>query len=123
VALRISIREAGEVTILDLLGRSTTNDGESELLRAQFEKLISEGARFFLLNLSDLTQIDSSGVSAIVKTCMRLRGQGGDLKFLRPRVHAREVFRVLHLLDVIPTFEDETEALESFRILRQPAKS
>jgi anti-anti-sigma factor len=77
--------------------------------------LVVNGARKLLLNLADLTQVDSSGVSIIVETYVSLRGKGGDLKFLRPGGHVLEVFKELHLLEIIPSFEGETQALASFR--------
>ena len=115
MALQISIRESGDVTILDLHGRATINDGESEFLGSQLQELIARGARKFLLNLTDLSQIDSSGLSIIATTCSSLREQGGELRFLRPRRSVLEAFKVLHLPKVIPTFEDEHQALASFR--------
>ena len=114
MALQISIRESGDVTILDLRGRSTVNDGESDLLNSHLQELVANGARKLLLNLGDLTQVDSSGISVIVGTYVSLCSQGGDLKLLRPRGLVLEVFRVLHLLEIIPKFEDEAEALASF---------
>jgi anti-sigma B factor antagonist len=68
VGLQISIRESGDVTILDLRGRSTINDGESDLLNSHIQELVAKGARKLLLNLGDLTQVDSSGISIIVGT-------------------------------------------------------
>ena len=115
MGLQISIRESGDVTILDLHGRATINDGESELLRSCLQELIAKAVGKFLLNLTDLSQIDSSGLSVIATTCTSLRDQGGDVRFLRPRAAALEAFRVLRLLEVIPTFEDENQALASFR--------
>jgi anti-anti-sigma factor len=115
VGLQISIRESGDVTILDLRGRSTIDGGESEVLSRRLGKLTASGVRKLLLNLADLTQVDSSGVSVIVATCVSLRAKGGDLKLLCPYGRVLEVFRVLHLLEIIPTFEDETKALASFR--------
>jgi anti-anti-sigma factor len=114
VGLQISIRESGDVTILDLRGRSTI-DGESELLDNRLRKLIANGVRNLLLNLADLTQVDSSGVGVIIDTYVSLRDQGGDLKLLCPRGRVREVLRVLRLLEIIPYFENETKALASFR--------
>jgi len=122
VALQISIREFGDVTILDLHGRATINGGESELLKSRLQELIAKGSGKLLLNLADLSQVDSSGLSIIAKTCASLRDQGGDLRFLCPRGPAREAFRVLRLLEVIPTFEDEIQALASFRPLSNFAK-
>lgn len=115
MSLQISIRESDDVTILDLRGRSTIDGGESELLDSHLQKLIASGARKLLLNLADLTQVDSSGLGVIVGTCASLRRQGGDLRVLRPTGLVLEVFRVLRLLDAIPSFEDESQALASFR--------
>jgi anti-sigma B factor antagonist len=114
VGLQISIRESGDVSILDLRGRSTI-DGESELLGNRLRKLIANGVRRVLLNLTGLTQVDSSGVGVIIDAYVSLRDQGGDLKLLCPRGRVREVLRVLRLLEIIPYFENETEALASFR--------
>jgi anti-anti-sigma factor len=122
VGLQISIRESGDVTILDLRGKSTIDGGESELLGSQLKQLIANGVRRLLLNLADLTQVDSSGVSIIVGTYVSLRGHGGDLKLLCPCGRVLEVFRALHLLEIIPNFEDETQALASFRPLGYFAK-
>jgi anti-sigma B factor antagonist len=115
VGLQISIRESDDVTILDLRGRSTIDAGKSELLDRHLQKLLANGARKLLLNLTDLTQLDSSGLSVIVGTCVSLRRQGGDLIVLRPRGLVLEVFRVLRLLEYISSFEDEAQALASFR--------
>jgi anti-anti-sigma factor len=100
---------------LDLRGRSTIDGGESELLGNQLRRLVANGVRKLLLNLADLTQVDSSGVSIIVGTFVSLKRQGGDLKLLCPSGRVLEVLTVLHLIDIIPCFQDEAEALASFR--------
>lgn len=122
MSLQISIRESADVVILDLRGRLTINDDAGELLRSQLTELIANGARKLLLNLADLTQIDSSGVSIIVKTYRSLRGQNGDLRLLRPSGHALEVFRALHILQMIPSFEEEQLALMSYNPVGSLAK-
>ncbi len=66
MGLQTAIRESDDVTILDLRGRLTIDSGESELLHSQLQKLVANGARKLLLNLTDLTQVDSSGLSVIV---------------------------------------------------------
>lgn len=114
MSLQISIRESGDATILDLQGRATL-DGGSQVLSSRLQELVAGGVRKLLLNLEHLTQIDSSCFSIIVRSRVSLRGRGGDLKLLRPGGHVLEAFRVLHLLEIIPSFEDETEALASFR--------
>lgn len=115
MGLQISTRESGDVSILDLRGRATIDGGESELLSNQLQKLVANGVRKLLLNLADLTQVDSSGVSIIVGTYVSLKRQGGDLKLLSPSGRVLEVLTVFHLIDTIPSFQDEAEALASFR--------
>jgi len=117
VGLQISVRESGDVTIADLRGRSTVNDGESELLSRHLHKLVANGVRKLLVNLAELTQIDSSGVSIIAETYVNLKRQGGRLKLLCPRGRVLQVLTVFRLLDVIESFEDESKALASFQQL------
>jgi anti-anti-sigma factor len=114
MSLQISIRACGDVTILDLRGRSTI-DGESERLSDCLKKLIVNGVRKFLLNLADLTQVDSSGVSVMIERYNSVRQQSGELKLLRPGGRVLDVSRVLHLLEIIPSFDDEAQALASFQ--------
>ena len=114
MSLQLSIRESGDVGILDLRGRATLGGGSQEL-NNRLRELAAGGLRKLLLNLEHLTQIDSSCFSIIVRTRASLRGRGGDLKLLRPSGHVLETFRVLHLLEIIPSFEDEAQALASFQ--------
>ena len=114
MGLQISIRVSGDVTILDLRGRATIG-ADSELLSSYLRELVADGVRKLLLNLADLTQLDSSGISTIVGSYVSLRRQGGGLKLLCPRGRVLMVLKVLHLLDIIPSFDDETQALASFR--------
>lgn len=122
MGLQISIREFRGIAILDLQGRSTINEGESELLDSQLQTLIASGVRKLLLNLTNLTQVDSTGVSIIVKTFVSLRDQGGALKLLCPCGRVLEVLTMFRLLETIPSFEDETQALVSFRPLSRFAR-
>ena len=112
--LQISIRKSGDVTILDVRGRATIGT-DSDLLSGHLQKLVAKGVRKLLLNLADLTQLDSSGIGAIIGTHVSLSRQGCSLKLLCPSGRVLEVLRVIRLPDIIPTFEDEAQALASFR--------
>ena len=114
MGLQISIRKSGDVTILDLQGRATIGV-DSNLLCSHLQRLVGSGVRKLLLNLADVTQLDSSGISAIIGTHVSLSRQGGGLKLLRPSGRVRAVLQVIRLPDIVPTFEDETQALASFR--------
>src|SRR5260370_36034060 len=94
MSLHISIREFGDVTILDLRGKSTISGGESELLSGRLQELVAKGASKLLLNMADLSQVDSSVVSVIVQTNASLKRYGCGLKL--PCASGR-VLRVLTL--------------------------
>ena len=123
MGLDISIREAGDVTIMDLRGRSTISGGESERLSGHLQELVAKGASKLLLNIADLSQVDSSGVSVIVQTYVSLKRHGGDLKLLYPGGRVLQVLTVLHLLDIIQSFDDEAKALASFGPQRYSAST
>lgn len=115
MALQISIREYGDVSLLDLEGRSTIDSGESDLLGKYLRDLVANGKRRFLLNLVNLSQVDSSGVGILVEMYVSLKRRGGELKLLSPSPRVLEVLGVYRLLDVIPSFADESQALASFQ--------
>jgi len=110
--LQISIRECGDVTLLDLRGR-TINGGECELLSSNLEEVVANGVRKLLLNPTNLTQVDSSGITIIVATLVDSRSKGGELRLLCASGRVMEVFTLLRLLETIPSFEDEAQALAS----------
>ena len=101
MGLQISIREHGDVSVLDLRGRSTIDTGESESLSQHLRDLTVSGKRKLLLNLLNLSQIDSSGVSIIIEMYVSLKRSGGELKLLAPRGRVLHVLTVFRLLDVI----------------------
>ncbi len=112
--LKIAARKAGDVTILDLAG-SATIGASSEHLSGEIKRLREAGAAKVLVNLKNLVQIDSSGISALVGNFIGMGRAGGNLKLLAPQGRVREVLSVMRLLDVIPTFDEEPKALASFR--------
>jgi anti-anti-sigma factor len=100
---------------MDLTGKATIDASEGELLNMRLRALTDNGKRKLLLNLANLTQMDSTGISAIVESHVCLQRQDGELKLLGPRGRVLEVLTLFRLLDTIPSFKDETQALASFR--------
>ena len=90
-------------------------DDESGKLDHRLKELVANGVRNLLLNLAGLTQVDSSGVAVIIKAYVCLRDRGGELKLLCPCGRVLEVLTLFRLPEIIPSFDDETEALASFR--------
>ena len=111
--MRISTRDAGGVTILDLKGKITIGGGDVELRDAVVEALAA-GSLSILLNLKRVSALDSSGVGEIVASYKTLANRGGKLKLenLSPKV--TDVLMLTELLKVLEIFEDEQEAVESF---------
>lgn len=113
MAFEISARQFNDVTILDLRGNLLGAEGER--LRVLSKSLLEIYPCNLLLNLTGLQRIDSSGICVVVQAHLSLRKRGGNLTLITPRGQARDTLMVLHLLEIIPTFENEAQALASFR--------
>jgi anti-sigma B factor antagonist len=114
MGLQLSVRQADGVVIVDLQGKATIGRA-NDLLNQQLRQLIDDGTSQILLNLTDVTQLDSSSISSIVRAFVSLKHRGASLKLLRPRGQVKLVLETLHLLDAIPSAEDEAQAIASFR--------
>ncbi len=114
MSLEISTRMAGDITIMDLKGRATLGK-DADKLNDALRDLIASGTRKVLVNLANLTQVDSSGIATLVRSFVSLGLAGGILKLLAPTGRVRDVLEVTHLLKAIPHFENEAQALASFR--------
>lgn len=113
MSVDISIREAGTVRILDAGGRITIGES-SDRLHQQLRELADQGARQVLVNLTDVLQIDSSGISTLVRNSISLGRAGGSLRLLVGPGRVRDALTVTRLVEAIPTFSDEAAALASF---------
>ena len=117
MALELAKRVSGDITIIDLHGRCTLGD-ETEILDRELKKSIEGGCRKLLLNLTELSQIDSTGVSIIVAGYVSLKRQKGEVKLLHPTGRVQTVLAITHLLQVIPNFDEEDKAVASFSATR-----
>jgi len=91
-------------------------------LASRLTEPVTQGTRKLLLNLSELNQVGSSGVRAIVSAYVSLRDRDGAMKLLNPWGKVLEVLLALRLLQLIPSFEDEAEAVASFDSLGYSAQ-
>ena len=114
MGLEIAIREVDDVTVLDLKGRATIGLG-NDMLNAKLRQVVEGGSKKLLINLAEMTQIDSSGISSIVRTFVTLERNKGALKLLNPTGRVKEVLAVTRLLAAIPTFEAESAAVAAFK--------
>ena len=109
--LQIVERRVGEVTFLTLAGRLILDEGENPL-RERIDALIREGRTDVVVNLHDVTYLDSCGIGALVAKCVSLRKAGGDLKLLCPSDRCRRVLEITGLmLRVFEVYQTEEEVL------------
>ena len=112
--LRIAERVVDGVTILDLTGRLVLDDGDTAF-RDCIANLLSRGQNQLLVNLANVTYIDSAGVGMLVAKMLSVRRAGGDMKLLNLTARSNRVMTITKLLTVFEAFDDETEAIRSFR--------
>jgi anti-anti-sigma factor len=110
----IADRMAGDIVVLDVKGHMTLAEPESLLFAYVSRMMQEDGQRKFVVNLRDLTFIDSVGIGEIVRSYTHLARHGGMLKLCDVGPRVREVLEVTHLDSIIRMFDDEAAALESF---------
>ena len=111
--LTIEARHTGDVTVLLLAGQMLLDDGDLAFGK-RISDLIDRGRAKIVLDLGDLTYIDSSGIGMIVFQHKALKRSGGDMKLLHLNRRAETLFGMLKLLIVFERFEDEAAAVRSF---------
>ena len=111
--LTINQRQAGDVTILDLSGKITIGECSVQL-REAVKDLLANGKKKILLNLGDVSYVDSSGIGELVSSYTTTSNQGGQLKLLSLGKKIKDLLMITKLLTVFQTYDDEQEAIASF---------
>ena len=113
--LNINERQAGDVTVLDLSGKITIGEG-SVALRTAIRRLLEEGKKRILLNLAQVSYIDSSGIGELVSSYTAInKKEGGQLKLLNLTQKIKDLLTITKLLTVFDVYESEADALNSFK--------
>ncbi len=113
--LEITERRQDGVTVLDLHGNIRLGQGNIHLHQA-LRVLVENGEKRLLINLADVTHIDSSGLGELVAGYTTLQKNGGELKLLKLTERVKELMVITKLLTVFETFDDEQEAIASFGV-------
>ncbi len=113
MAITISERRVGDVTILEVKGRIIFYDGAA-VLRAHINELVDQARLKFVLDLRDVTYIDSFGVGVIAAKYVSVRRKGGDMKLLKLSPRSHQVMSVSGLLRIFESFDSEDAAVRSF---------
>ena len=112
--MKASTRQIDGVTVVDLSGRITLGEG-SVILRDTVRDLIGKGEKKILLNLGDVTYIDSSGIGELVSAFTTVRNQGGELKLLKLTKKVHDLLQITKLYTVFDVKDDEALAISSFK--------
>ena len=114
MSLTIKTRKVDGITVVDMSGRLTI--GEPVLqLRDNIRGFIDDGDLRFILNLGDVSYIDSSGLGELVSTYTTVRNREGDVKLLNLTSKAKDLLQMTKLLTVFDTYDDESKAVAAVK--------
>ena len=108
----VTIRHAGPISLLDVSGRLTSF--ETGALRESISRLLKQGRKNIVLNLSELQYLDSSGIGELARMYVSVVKESGQMKVIGLSPKVEEILKITQLYQVFPEFPSEEEALESF---------
>ena len=111
--MTIDTRSVNGVTVLDLHGKVTIGEGSREV-RETIRELLKNGNKNILMNLGDVSYVDSAGIGELVSSYTTVTNQAGQFKLLNLTKKIRELLAITKLLTVFDSFDDETAAVGSF---------
>ncbi len=112
--MHISERTIGDVTIVDVSGKITLGDGGDVVLKDKMHSLIQQGNKKVLLNLGDVSYVDSAGLGEIVQSYATVTKNGGSLKLLNVTKRIKDLLSITKLLTVFECHDNEAQAVTSF---------
>jgi len=114
VALAITSREVDGVTVLELSGRITLGEGSVQL-RDAIRDAIAKGQRNILVDLGEVSYIDSSGLGELVSAYTTAKNQGAEVKLLNLTKKVHDLLQLTKLYTVFDVKDDEASAIASFK--------
>jgi len=115
VALSLQTRRSGDVTVIDISGRLVLGQSATSL-RDLLRQVTTDGALKILLNLRELSFIDSSGLGELASGHANVRQKGGAVKVAAPPKRVLELLQITGLIRVLEVYETETEALHGWAV-------
>ena len=112
--MNITTRKKEAVIILDLEGKLAVGGGDIQF-REQAQKALAMGERDILINLQGIKMMDSSGLGELVRMRKAAANLGATVKLLHVEDKVHEVLQMAGLIGVFETFDDEIDAIASFR--------
>ncbi len=113
MSVKLTTRQVGDVTVVDAVGRITLGDGATTF-RDTVRDLANGGNKKLLLNLAEVSYIDSSGIGEMVSGFTTVTNQGGQVKLLNLTKRVKDLLQITKLYTVFEVFDDEAHAVRSF---------
>jgi anti-sigma B factor antagonist len=113
VSVKLATRQVGDVTVIDAAGRITLGEGASAF-RDLIRDLANKGGQKILLNLSEVSYIDSSGIGELVSGFTTITNHGGVLKLVGLSKRVKDLLQITKLYTVFEVFDDEAAGIRSF---------
>jgi anti-sigma B factor antagonist len=113
VSVKLTARHVGDVIVIDAAGRITLGEGASAF-RDMLRDLAAKGDKKILLNLAEVSYIDSSGIGEMVSGFTTLTNHGGQLKLMGLSKRIKDLLQITKLYTVFEVFDDEADGIRSF---------
>lgn len=113
MALKLTTRISGDVTTIDLSGRLTLGEGPSAL-RELLKEVIAGGGRKVVLNLKDVSFIDSSGLGELISSHVNAKHNGVSLKMVNVPTRLHDLFQMTGVYKVLDVHDNEPDAIRSW---------
>ena len=113
MALTTKTRQVGNIAIVDLSGKITLGESTG-ILRDELRSLLAQGHKSILLNLADVSYVDSAGLGELVGAYTTAANQGGSIKLLNMQGKLRDLMQITKLHTIFASFDNEKAAIDSF---------
>ena len=114
MSVKLNIRQIGDVSVVDVAGRITLGEGSSAL-RDSLREMVGKGQKKILLNLGEVSYIDSSGIGELVSGFTSVTNGGGQLKLLNLTKRVKDLLQITKLYTVFDVHDSEVTAIRSFK--------
>ena len=114
MSMKVATRQVDGVTILDLSGRITLGEG-SVTLRDSVHDVVAKRSKHILLNLENISYIDSSGIGELVSAFTSVKNSGGELKLLNLTKKVHDLLQITKLYTVFDIWDNEASAVSAFK--------
>jgi anti-sigma B factor antagonist len=113
MALTAKARQVGNVAVVDLSGKITLGENTG-ILRDELRSLLAQGKKNIVLNMKDVSYVDSAGLGELVGAYTTATNQGGAVKLLHLQGKMRDLLQITKLFTIFQDYEDEQAAVSSF---------